>query len=469
MRFVLSAPAYFVMVPLLLTWLGREKYGVWVLITTITGWLFMSDLGLRTLIVRQAGMSSTSGNRAELELTIRHAAAMYLGVLAVVLLLATGSLGWIVRSVLAVPPNLAQVATRVLAFGVVAFCVDLIGLGLFRGVSDGLGFIALNNLVAIVYTWIRTAVVLAVAFATRDVAAMAAASLCVSIAGLLAWRATAARAAPGLTYRPSIPRREDLGMLVGFSGLVQINDSLAAATPQLVEAFVVRRFGLSVLGLFDVGVQLYTHARSLSFVSWFPVMPWLSSRVGERRETRYIASRLAGIAALAAAAALGVTSLVNPLLALWLPLATKQEVSTISTLVCVGVVVGSIAPLVYAWNASAEPWKTTVCLLVFALGWIVPLAAGLTRTTSQVGVMGLAAACAAAATGRLLNPQGGLEARNGYTVSVGLMVANALIFTLAIQVRSMAWAAPATAVVAGAALYFLNKDLLRRGWSRDAR
>jgi hypothetical protein len=468
LRFALAAPAYLLMVPLLVMWLGREKYGVWVLITTVTGWLFMSDLGLRTLIVRQAGVASSASERGGLEQTIRQAATIYAIVVAMVLLVATFSLGWIVRDVLAVPPNLVGVATRMLAVGVVAFCVDLVGLGLFRGVSDGMGFITLNNLVAIAYTWVRTALVLAVAFVTRDVVTMALASLVASVAGLIAWRVTAFRAAPRLRYGPVIPHRKDLGMLVGFSSLVQINDAVAGATPQLVEAFVVRRFGLSALGMFDVGVQLYTHARSMSFVSWFPVMPWLSSRVDEAARARITTTRLAGIAALGATVAVGAGSMVDPLIAMWLPLASGQEVATIRTLMCAGFIIGSIAPLVYSWNAFAVPWKTTVCLVAFAVAWVAPVASGFTQSVGQAGEVGLAAVCVAAASAYLLHAAGTPDRRPMYLLGISLMLISALAIGWSSEQGGL-WVARLVGVVAAAVLPVVTRSTVRGGRGQVAR
>jgi len=459
LRFALSAPAYFVMVPLLVTWLGAEGYGVWVLTTTITGWLLFSDLGLRTLIIRQAAMATSTSDRSELERTVRLSATMYVAVVSLVLLLAVTCLGWVVREVLAVPPALAADATCMLGFGVLAFCVDLVGLGLFRGVSDGMGFVSSNNLVAVAYTWIRASLILVVAFMTRDVVAMAAASLVASVAGLLAWRATAYRAARGLRYGLMIPRRDDLGMLIGFSGLVQINDAIAAATPQLVEAFVVRRFGLSALGMFDVGVQLYTHARSVSFVAWFPVMPWLSSRVGRRRETRDVAVSLAGIAAFVAVLAIGVATALAPVFRFWLPQATASEAATIMTLMCAGFVIGSAAPLVYSWNALATPGKTTLLLASFAAAWTVPIVAGFTDSASEVGAWGLGAAGVGVVVGYLLYARGVTQRGSTHLAGVMLLLISAVAIGMgAVESRAL-WVSRALAAAAVVLLWFLARDV----------
>lgn len=401
LRFALSAPAYLMSVPLLLHWLGREQYGLWVLITTLTGWLFLSDFGLRTMIVRESGRAAVSGEFDAIDRLVGQAGTVYLMV--IVLIGVAGLLGipWLVNSVLALEGAVAGQAVRVLLLGTAAFMIDLVGLGLFRGVSDGFGHIARNNMVALAYTWVRAGALLYCGWATRSVVLMAWVAIAVSILGLVVWRVTAVSAAPGLSYRLRALGSADIRRIAGFAGTVQLNDAIAAAVPQLIEVIVLRRFGLAALGLFDVGVQLFIHLRSASFVAWFPLMPWLSGRQVESSTVwkAPLERRLMTTAVSVAAGGAGVVAMLGPwLVASWLPQASAAEVAAVCIMLIAGLVMGATAPVIYVINAEGRPVKATLILSTYALVWILgTLSVSPSSATALVASWGVLAATAALA------------------------------------------------------------------------
>lgn len=415
LRFALSAPAYLMSVPLLLLWLGREQYGLWVLITTLTGWLFLSDFGLRTMIVRESGRAAVSGEFDGIDTLVGQAGTVYLLVNVLIGVAALLGIPWLVHTVFALEGEIAGQAVRVLLLGTAAFMIDLVGLGLFRGVSDGFGHIAQNNMVALTYTWVRAGALLYCGWATRNVVLMAWVAIAVSVVGLLAWRMAAAKAAPGLSYRLRALSRADIRRMAGFAGVVQLNDAIAAAVPQLIEVIVLRRFGLAALGLFDVGVQLFIHLRSASFVAWFPVMPWLSGRQVESSTVwkAPLERRLMTTAVSVAAGGAGVVAMVGPwLVDTWLPETTVAEVAAVCVMLIAGLVMGATAPVIYVINAEGKPVKATLLLSTYGLVWVLgTLSVAPSSATILVAFWGVVAATAALGVAMVIKRSSFADAR----------------------------------------------------------
>src|SRR5881392_976345 len=68
----------FVLTPFIIHTLGQERYGAWVLISSVTGYLTMLALGIPMATVRFLAKDSASGDQARVNRTVSTCAMMYL-------------------------------------------------------------------------------------------------------------------------------------------------------------------------------------------------------------------------------------------------------------------------------------------------------------------------------------------------------------------------------------------------------
>lgn len=433
-RFVLSAPAYFIGVPAYLVLVGAEQYGIWVLITTFTGWLYFMDFGLKTATMRLAGRFTNDPEfeLADLQRSLGVVLFGYALVVAAVFALLAVALPWVLGTVLRIPERLATTALVVVGLGVCGFFIDLVSNGVYRAVADGLGYMTRSNAVAVGYTYVRLALIVLAAWTTRSVQAMAVASLAASVLGAVAWRLLVRRIAPFVRYRPCVPTRAELAELVGFSGIVQINDLIGTATPQVVEAILVRRFGLESLGLFDIGVQLSIYLRLTFFAVLAPVMPWLAGRqeAFRRRVDAALASTQTASNFVAIAGLGGLVALAWPALTAWLPRIAEGARPPVLVLAAMGVVQGTGALYVHKWNADGRPERTTLILAAHSAPFII--GAFLGASPLSVAIVGLLAAAASAFVAPVAD-EGGLRGVSGglalSVVLLGLSAVAAVYFS----------------------------------------
>jgi O-antigen/teichoic acid export membrane protein len=400
LRVVIGAVLFFVGVPLLLARLGADRYGVWVLVTTITAWLQFADFGLRTAIVRATARSSALDDAAARDVAnavVGHSSAAYS--LVVVLLVAGGIVlvPFVARTIFGLPERLLSDAIFVLRLGVTAFAVDLLSFGLFRGVLDGTGRVSVSNLVAIAHTALRWTAVITAALATGSLTTMALAALGASSTMLVVWflcvRSVGRR--PRLT--PRMPRRGELRELLGFAGFVQVNDIITAVTPQLVEIIVLRRLGLGALAVFDIGIQLSIHVRVALNALWSPLMPLLSGvHASEPRKTRMVAALSRRLMNAVVTIGTGLVVIAGPaLVAVWISGQSATTAVDMIALVVMGLLLGSVASHVFLWNAVGTPQKTTKVLAAYSVVFVAGALIGVAWGLPAVAWAGLAAACVA--------------------------------------------------------------------------
>lgn len=374
-RVGIGAVLFPVGVPLMVSSLGMKRYGVWVLITTVTGWLAFADFGLRTAIVRQGAVTSVGGRDGveQANRLVGNAVVLYAVILLPVVLAAAFLTPWMASVLFKIERGLVSEAALVLRLGVWAFVVDVLSLGLFRAVLDGFGHISRANGIHTVHSVMRWCAIVGLAVLTHSLRAMAVGSLLSSLVVFAIWRWQARRRVPCLRYRPVMPSRQELRDLLVFSGFSQANDFIGAATPQVIELIVVRKMGLSTLAIFDIGVQLAIHVRTAISAVWFPTMPILArmharsqSSIAEAGQLSRRALEFLSLAGVGLLGALG-----GWLFRLWLGSAGAGASPLLTILVSTGIVQGSLLASVYRWNAEGVPWRATQVMAIYSASAIL--------------------------------------------------------------------------------------------------
>ena len=158
---ILSVLISLIYVPLVLGYLNQEKYGIWLTLTTVVNWIRLFDVGIgngmRNKLAEAIAMQQTHQGRAIISTTYVVLGSIFVGVLAVFLLLnPLISWQWIVNSTIITNGELVRLMTVVVSFIVIGFILQPVSLVYAaHGNSSAGGLIQLLiSLVSLVLIWL---------------------------------------------------------------------------------------------------------------------------------------------------------------------------------------------------------------------------------------------------------------------------------------------------------------------------
>jgi O-antigen/teichoic acid export membrane protein len=250
----------FFLSPLVVHHLGPSAYGVWMLLVTLTAYLGLLDLGIRSAVTRYVARSEGGGEATTAAAIVSTALALFAG-LAVLATVAATALGLLAPWVFRIPEEHRAATVVVTALVGASTGVALVS-GAVGGVLVGLQRFDLLAVTEVTVTLLRAALVLGIVATGGGLVALATAQLLASVAGaaLTAWLGL--RLYPGLRSRPRW-NRAHLGLIASYGG--------ATFVAQLAGS-IIDRAGVLVLGaglpmaavtVFAIAAGLADYARAL--------------------------------------------------------------------------------------------------------------------------------------------------------------------------------------------------------------
>jgi O-antigen/teichoic acid export membrane protein len=235
---VVGVAVGFFLSPLIVHHLGPSAYGVWTLVTALTAYLGLLDLGVRSAVTRYVARCEGEGNR-ETGTRVAATALTIFAVMAGVAVVAATLLGLTAPRVFHIPPEYETPTLMVAVLAGATIGVALVS-GALGGILAGLQRFDLLCVVDVAGTLLRAALVLGVIGAGGGLVALAAAQLTASAAagGLTAWLGR--RVYPELRLRPAWSRAH-ARLIVAYGGY--------AFVAQLASS-VIDRAGVIVIGAF---------------------------------------------------------------------------------------------------------------------------------------------------------------------------------------------------------------------------
>ncbi|HEX2442023.1 MAG TPA: oligosaccharide flippase family protein [Methylomirabilota bacterium] len=234
--YVVGLLVNFVLSPRIVHHLGAADYGVWTLLVTVTAYLGLLDLGIRSAVTRYVARSESRGEQAA-SVEIASAALGVLGPLAVVALVASVGIGWLAPALFHIPAGARTTTSEVAALIGAATAVTLVS-GALGGVIVGRQRFDLLCVVDVTSTLVRAALVLTVIAADGGLVALAGAQLLVAITTAVLTAGLARRVHAGLRLRPTWSRPH-MRLIVTYGGF--------AFVAQLASS-IIERSGVLVLG-----------------------------------------------------------------------------------------------------------------------------------------------------------------------------------------------------------------------------
>ena len=312
-----------VTVPIVLGYLGKERYGLWSTITTLVAWVTLFDLGIANglvnLIAREHGRDDRPGAARHLStaLALLLSVAVAFGV---ALALLSGRVPW--QSVLAVRGAVdAETVRRAVVAALGMFAIGL-PLSVVPQIYAGYQKTYLANLFTLggmlagfgaLLAAVHAGASLPVLVVTFGIGAL------LSSAGALAWALGVAM--PWLRFRPAAVSLQGVGTLMSRSlpiFLFQVGALLVNETQVIILA---HRCDLAVVADYAIAMRLYLLFMSLMQLSTQSFVPSFreARERGDHDWTRENFRRFVGVRMLLAAGGGAVLILAgNPLLRLWL-------------------------------------------------------------------------------------------------------------------------------------------------------
>lgn len=135
--------AAFLLMPFTIRMLGDGQYGVWLLLTSITSYLYMLALGVPMATVRFVSKYASVGDQENLDRTIGSCVGMY-GLIGIVALIVGGALFFVFRAAYDIPPELSSRVNVAYGLTVVFIAVQFVG-QLPYGIMNGHQEFVLRN------------------------------------------------------------------------------------------------------------------------------------------------------------------------------------------------------------------------------------------------------------------------------------------------------------------------------------
>jgi len=308
-----------VLTPYIVSRVGLERFGLWSLISVLTGYVALLDFGLGTAFIKRLAEYRARGDGKRINETVATGFAAHLAIGVVTGVAALLFAGAITR-LLDVPPPLVAEARVVLGWGLVLFTVGNAS-SVFPSLVVACQRMDLTNRIAIVITVpqaIATVLVLEAGWGLRGLLLVQA---LVTLAGVGANVVVAHQLVPGLGLSPRWVRWRAYRDLMSFGmklQAVKISDILTFQTDRLILA---RFWGMAPVGFYQLGSMVAVKVRQMPLLLTSAVLPLASelSTLGERerlvslyeRGTRYLVA--VGLPLSAAAAVLA-----RPLFRAWM-------------------------------------------------------------------------------------------------------------------------------------------------------
>lgn len=250
----------FFLSPLIVNHLGASAYGVWTLLGTLTAYLGLLDLGIRSAVTRYVARYESGGDHGAAIQIVSTALAIFT-VMAGCALAASLVLGLVAPSVFQIPAEYQVSAVIVAALAGASTGVALVN-GAFGGVIVGLQRFDLTCEVDVATALVRAALVLGVITYGGGLVELALAQFVASLAGAILTLWLGLRILPGLRLRPTWSRSH-VRLILSYGGYAFVAQ-LASSVIDRAGVIVIGAFlPMTAVTVFAIASGLIDYARAL--------------------------------------------------------------------------------------------------------------------------------------------------------------------------------------------------------------
>jgi O-antigen/teichoic acid export membrane protein len=250
----------FFLSPLIVHHLGASAYGVWALLGTLTAYLGLLDLGIRSAVTRYVARSQSRGDHEMATQVVSTALAVF-AALAGLALVASAVLGLVAPSIFRIPAEYRATTQIVAVLAGASTAIALMN-GAFGGVIVGLQRFDLSCGVDVATALVRAALVLGVIAMDGGLVGLAGAQLLASLAGALGTAWVGWRLYPGLHLRPTWSRLH-LRLIASYGGYTFVGQFAASIVDRASVIILGLFLPMAAVAIFAIAAGLIDHARAL--------------------------------------------------------------------------------------------------------------------------------------------------------------------------------------------------------------
>jgi O-antigen/teichoic acid export membrane protein len=309
----------FLLAPFVLHRVGPSDYGLWILVTSLTGYASVLEFGISSAVIKYVSELRVKGQRDEMHALIGTALSLYtvLGVLAI---LCGVAVAFLLPHIIKVPAEEQGEAAKLVLLAAVGLGIS-IPATIIVGVLKGLQRFDLLNLLYVINTLLNAAATIAVLLLGWGILGIAAAAIPVTIITQLPGLWLIRRADPEIRISWRGARRDRIRTVTGFSFklfIIQIARQLQMRTDEIV---IASTLPIARVTPYAFGRRLGEIPNTLANQFVTTLMPLASGLHAESDWTRlramYVASARLAVAISAPLAAI-LTVLSPTLLTLWI-------------------------------------------------------------------------------------------------------------------------------------------------------
>jgi glycosyltransferase involved in cell wall biosynthesis/O-antigen/teichoic acid export membrane protein len=377
----------FLLAPLVVNGLGSVYYGIWVLLSQFTGYLWLFDFGVRDSVVKYVAQYHASGERDKLEATVRTAISVY----TVVSLAVLGIIGCMVIAlpyVFNIPADVVP-AARIAAFVTGATIAQGFLTNVFVGVLVGLQRFYLVARASIYYSALRLVGTYLLLTNGYGLVGLSVLHFALSLFNAGCVVRLCLVYLPGLPLRPSRPVRAEVTRLLNYGKYVlmaNIGDKIVFAT----DAIVIGMFlPIAALTPYAIAGTLIDSMRSVVRAMAVVFNPLTSSLRAGGHETalpRVLHAGAKGAMVVGLPICIGFITLGELFVSLWIGDAHAPMASRVMTVLSIGYIVGlpyyTISGILYGLAAH----RTVAILRVVEGVTNLALSVALVKGTGLLGV-----------------------------------------------------------------------------------
>ena len=270
--------------PLILSYLGQDRFAVWALFWSLTQYFLLLDMGLGSSLVKYFSEYQSRGDAVSINRILASALLFYLALGAVVVILLWPVVAWI-ASLFSIPEGLRSEAARTFQVGlVVLFLMNLVSL--FDGLLKGFQRMDLVNLTLIVVSipnLFGSYLVLRLGWGLLGLVTVAS---IVYLFQLLLLAVQAKIAYPALAWRRQDLRFESLKALFGYGIRFQISQVSQLVSYQADKILLGLFVPLRYVTYYDLGSKVCYLLHDLPHIMLGAVFPAASELAGKEDQGR---------------------------------------------------------------------------------------------------------------------------------------------------------------------------------------
>lgn len=367
----------FVLTPIVLSQIGKEGYGVWTLVFSLSNYVSMVNASFGVAYVKATAECLRTGERERLE-RVLGSGMVAIGGVALLGLVATWLLGDLILAAINVPAE--YVGQGKIALVLVMFCLVLrMSLGCALEVLGGLQRFDLASRLSILGSIVEFCVTLPLLFFGFGLVGMGIGYAVGQTVTILMAFGLVKRHAPGLRISPWLYSRAGLREVFSVGGRFQLLGLVTTTVGEGVKILLSVMFGVGWVAIYDLCDKLVNLGKSLSSSVLGPLLPAFADlqaggETVRERELFVHASKALAIVSCSTFAFLAV--LAEPILLAW----TAQDVAAAALalqILVVGDVImlqtGVVSANLRARGAVMLEFSTAVVATVVVVVAVIPL------------------------------------------------------------------------------------------------